>query len=198
MASRMGAPGHHDAEVTAPRGGVLRLVAGMVRVNHPATLPTGLAHSLAGGLVGTAVGVLSPSIWALADSMAPWRLAVTVTGAITLHAGWRIVAPELWEWRRGPQRCDRPGIGLRNAATVLTVVLGVATFTAVLFLLALTTLSVLVTPQHLGTQLGHPVGPVDYLDPALLAAVLGTVVGAIGSGRAPTRRSRPHPGHGPR
>lgn len=184
-------PANHGSDGSAPRPAVLRLGTGMVQINRRPMLPAGLARVLAAGLVSTAIGVLSPSIWTVADSMPPWRLAAAVLGAIALHTGWLIVARRQRARRDTPRQRTRPGIVRRNAAIVTTVVLGAATFTALLFLLALTTLSVLVTPQHLGAQLGHAVGPVDYLGPALLAAVLGTVGAAIGSWRAPTRRSAP-------
>lgn len=162
--------------------GLFRLVAGMVRANRPWAFTTGLARSLAGGLAGSAFGVLYPSIWTLADSMTPWRLAITVTGSITVHAGWLVAAHQLWERRGDPRGPDRPSTGLRNAATLLTVLLGVLAYTTTLFLLALTGLAVVVSPGYLADQLGHAVGPADYLGCALMATVIGTVAGAIGSG----------------
>ena len=162
--------------------GLLRLVAGMVRANRPWAFTTGLARSLAGGLAGSAFGVLYPTIWTLADSMPPWRLAITVVGSIAGHAGWLVAAHRLWEHRSDPHRHDRPSTGLRNAATLVTVGIGVLAYAVMLFLLSLVALVVIVTPAYLGAQLGHPAGPADYLGCALMATVIGTVAGAIGSG----------------
>ncbi|SFO57627.1 hypothetical protein SAMN05216207_10947 [Pseudonocardia ammonioxydans] len=174
-----------DRDPPAPQlrpAGLARLVAGMVRANRPWAFTTGLARSLAGGLAGSAFGVLYPSIWTLADSMPPWRIAVTVVGATAVHAGWLVAAHRLWERRGDPQRRDRPSTGLRNASTLITVGVGVLAYTAVLFVLSLVSLVVIVTPEYLGSQLGHPVGLPDYLGCALMATVIGTVAGAIGSG----------------
>lgn len=156
-------------------------------------MPIGPACSAAAGLVGTGIGALSPSIWALADSMPPWRLVITVFGAIAAHTAWLLAAHRQWERRDTPHRHIRPGAGPPRPTTVLTVVLVVAAFTATQFLLALTTLSVLVTPQYLGTRLGHTAGPADYLALALLAAALGTVAAAAVGSRRSTHPSPPSP-----
>ncbi|MGM0719359.1 MAG: hypothetical protein ACQEXM_02650 [Actinomycetota bacterium] len=168
--------------VPARRGGALRLLTGMVHVNRPWALTVGLTRSLAGGLAGAAFGVLYPSIWTLAASMPGWRLAVALAGAVMVHGGWLVVGHGLWERRGDPRRRDRPSTGLRNSATVVTVVLGVAAYTAVLFALALAALLVIVTPDYLGQEIGHRAGFGDYLATALMATVVGTVAGAIGSG----------------
>ncbi|MBC3191954.1 hypothetical protein H7X46_12855 [Pseudonocardia sp. C8] len=183
MTGRMLSPGYQGTGVPpVPVGGLLRLVTGMVKANRPLAFTTGLARSLAGGLAGSAFGVLYPSIWTLADSMPPWRLVATVCAATVAHTGWLIVAHRLWERRGDLQRQDRPSTGLRNTATVITAVLGVTAYTAILFLLALAALSLIVTPAYLGALLGHVVGPADYLAAAAMATVVGTVAGAIGSG----------------
>ena len=159
----------------------------------PSTVPTGPGCSPATGLLGTGIGVFSPDIWALADSMPPWRLAAAMLGAIAVHTGWQLAARRQRERRDTLQRRAHRGIGPPHPVPVLTVARGVATVTAFWFLFALAALSILVTPHYLGAQLGHPAGPLDYLGPALLAAVLGTVAAAVGSGRAPTRRPPPAP-----
>lgn len=183
MAGRMLEPGYRGTDAApVPPAGLLWLLAGMVQANRPWALTTGLARSLAGGLAGSAFGVLYPSVWTLADSMPPWRLATTVTGAVAVHSGWLVVAHGLWERRGDRTHRDRPHTGLRNAATVITVVLGVTAYTATLFLLALAGLVVVATPAYLGAQLGHPAGPVDYLGTALMATVVGTVAGTVGCG----------------
>lgn len=169
--------------------GRLRVLLGMVQANRPWALTTGLMRSLAGGLAGSAFGVLYSNIWTLADSMTAWRLAVCVVGAVGVHAGWLLTGHRLLERRGHPNR-DARLVTLRNMSTVLTVLGGVTVYTAALFVLALAALLVAVSPAYLVVQLTHPVGPVDYLSIALLATAVGTVAGAIGSGLEDERAVR--------
>ncbi|WP_037076080.1 hypothetical protein [Pseudonocardia spinosispora] len=156
--------------------GIPRLVAGMVRANRPWQFVLGLSRALAGALTGSAFGVLYSNIWQLAASLSPWRLATMAGGAIGILVTWLITDHDLWERRRSPST------GLRNAGTVLTVGFGVAVFFVELFAFVLVAVGVVASPGYLSRIIGHPAGITDYLTVALMATVMGTVAGAVGSG----------------
>ncbi|WP_447006756.1 hypothetical protein ACRAKI_09925 [Saccharothrix isguenensis] len=171
-------PGSPHLDITRRRG-LPHLLAGMVRVNRPWQLLRGLSTALAGALTGIAFGVLYSSIWTLADSLSPLRLAGLATAAIATMTVWIIVAHELWERTHGGRD---PDVRLRNASTVITVAAGSAAFFVAMFVVALAGVALVVPPAYLATTLGHPVGVGDYLVIALMASVLGAIAGAVGSG----------------
>ncbi|WP_051773005.1 hypothetical protein [Saccharothrix sp. NRRL B-16314] len=163
----------------ARRRGLPHLLAGMVRVNRPWQLLRGLSTALAGALTGIAFGVLYSSIWTLADSLSPLRLAGVTTAAVATMTVWIIVSHELWERNRGGRD---PDVRLRNASTVVTVAAGSAAFFVAMFAVALAAVALVVPPSYLAATLGHPVGVTHYLVIALMASVLGAIAGAVGSG----------------
>ncbi len=168
--------------VIAHRVGLARLLLGMTRANRPWRLAWGLSAALGGALAGAAFGVLYSNIWSLADSLPTWRIALVCAGAIAIYVAWIVLGHEMWERATESTRRDHPSTGLRNASTLLTVTVGAVVFVAVLFGLVLVASSLVITPSYLATTLGHPVGLADYLDVALMATVMGTVAGAVGSG----------------
>ncbi|MBB3052569.1 hypothetical protein FHS23_003603 [Prauserella isguenensis] len=71
---------------------------------------------------------------------------------------------------------------LRNAGTVVTVAMGTLVFSAALYLLSLIAAAVVIPPDFLASNLGRPSTVSDYFAIALMASILGTVAGAVGSG----------------
>lgn len=175
-------PGDEDVVrlVRSRTTGVPRLLAGMVRANRPWQLFIGLSTALAGALAGTAFGILYSSIWQLATALGPLRLAGVTVAALVVLAVWIITGHGLWE-RAEPTARD-PGLPLRNAGTVATVAVGTGVFFAALLLLTLAGVALVIPPDYLGAVLGRSVGIGDYVTIALMASVLGTVAGAVGSG----------------
>lgn len=163
--------------------GSVRVLAGMVRANRPWQLIVGLSTALAGAMAGTAFGVLYSTIWTLAASLEPVRLAGITVAALTALSTWVIVGHSLWE-RRAPDSSagDERYLALRNAGTVSTVAVGTIVFFLALYLLALAAVALVVSPDYLATTLGRPTDIADYFTIALMATVLGTVAGAVGSG----------------
>ncbi|ONI79972.1 hypothetical protein ALI144C_24985 [Actinosynnema sp. ALI-1.44] len=159
------------------RWALFQAVVGMVRVNRPWRLFRGLSMALAGALAGMTFGILYSTIWTLASALGTVRL-IAVTGVgVAVLAVWIIAGHELWEsGKRDPE------IRLRNISTVATVAVGAVAFFATLFLIALAAVALVVPPAYLAGVLGHPVGFPDYLTIALMASVLGTLAGAVGSG----------------
>ncbi|MFI6043791.1 hypothetical protein ACIA8C_19335 [Nocardia sp. NPDC051321] len=164
------------------RWGVPTLLAGMVRANRPWQLIIGLSTALAGAMAGTAFGVLYSTVWQLATSLSGVRLAGISLAALTTLTIWIIAGHGLWEPRplkRGAPDSDRK---LRNAGTVTTIAVGTTAFFGTLYVLALAAVALVVPPDYLAAILHRPAQVPDYLAMALLATVLGTVAGAVGSG----------------
>jgi hypothetical protein len=178
-------PGDDDiaVEVVAGdgAGASLRLLAGMVRANRPWHLVLGLSSVLAGALAGAVFGVLYSAVWQLGAALSPVRMAAVVVGAVAAFAAWLIVRHELWE-RTSKDRPAATGVGMRNASTVLTIGFGSLVFFVALFVLGLVGAAVVIPPNYLAGVLGQPVDWVDYLTVAVMASVLRTVAGAVGSG----------------
>jgi hypothetical protein len=160
--------------------GQARLLAGMVRANRPWRLITGLSGSLAAALAAGAFAAVTSDIWQLADSLGPLRLSLAAVFSIGAMVAWLIVDHELWERPGG--RVARDRARLFNAATVLTVALGVGCLYLALLVATLATEWFLITNELLSQQLQHPVGWPDYLTIAWLASSIATVGGALGSG----------------
>jgi hypothetical protein len=163
--------------------GSICVLAGMVRANRPWQLVVGLSTALAGAMAGTSFGVLYSTIWTLAASLGPMRLAGITAAALTALSTWIIVGHSLWEHRApDTDTGDDRYLALRNAGTVSTVVVGTIVFFFALYLLAVAAVALVVSPDYLATTLGRPSDLGDYLTIALMATVLGTVAGAVGSG----------------
>ena len=84
-----------------------------------------------------AVSLAYPTIWQLSDTMGPWRLSTTTILATAAMIAWLILDHELWE---RPHSADEPErAALYNAATVVTLTIGVAILHIGLFILLLAT-----------------------------------------------------------
>ncbi|NLE97554.1 MAG: hypothetical protein GX596_06145 [Propionibacterium sp.] len=157
----------------------LRLLAGMVRGNRPGRLLGALAKCMAAAVASGAFGIFFATIWSMADSLSPLRLAVISVAAIALLTFWLIRSNDLWS-RSGASVV--PGrVLLDNVATLITVTLAVVLLYAVLYLVLLAGAVLIITTEYLASQLGHDVDFRDYLQLTWLAASLGTVAGALGS-----------------
>jgi hypothetical protein len=160
--------------------GQTRLLAGMVRANRPWRLITGLSGALAAALAAGAFAVVTSDIWQLADSLDPLRLSVATVFSVGAMVAWLIIDHELWERPGG--RVARDRARLFNAATVLTVVLGVGCLYVALLVATLAAAWFLVTGELLSQSLQHRVDWPDYVTIAWLASSIATVGGALGSG----------------
>lgn len=169
-------------EVLVSRGrGLPRLVAGMVRANRPWQLVLGLSTALAGALAGSAFGILYSTIWQLGAALSPVRLTAVTLGAVATLVCWLVVGHNLWERGSSGDRASAPN-WLRNTSTLLTITFGAVIFFLALFVLTAVAAVVVIPPEFLAGELGRPVTWSNYVPVALMAAVLGTVAGAVGSG----------------
>jgi hypothetical protein len=164
---------------TAVLAGNLRLLAGMVRANNPSLVVARLSRVLAAAGGTAAYALSSSSIWTIADGATPLRLALISLGTITATIVTLIVCHELWE--RVSRQEEREQVVLFNLATVLTVLIGVATLYLALVLIALGCAYALIAPGVFAQELSHPVGFGDHLQLAFLTSAVATLAGALGS-----------------
>lgn len=158
----------------------LRLLSGMVRANRPWRLVTGLSKVLVGGFATGAFALATSTIWLFADTMGPWRMCAATILSIAAMVLWLILDHELWERPKSAEERDRSV--LYNAATAVTLVIGVVVLHIALFCMLLGTACLTLPPGLLSSTLGHAVGFSDYLSLAWLLASIATIGGALGSG----------------
>ena len=160
--------------------GNLRLLVGMIRANQPWRLAIGLTRALTAALAAGVFALVTPDIWQLGEALGWVRLSVVAVGSVAAITIALIAGAGLWE------RTSHPGVRkqvtLFNLATTATVVLGVLSLYAALFLLSLLGAPVLVPGQLLEESTGHASRVVDYVKLAWLTASLATVGGALGAG----------------
>ncbi|EIF00125.1 hypothetical protein [Saccharomonospora glauca] len=157
--------------------GKLRLLGGMVRDNKPWRLVPELSTALAAGVAAAAFGIFYSSIWTLADALSNRRLLLISLLAVAAMVTWLIAYNRLWE-PTGPGRLRAV---LYNAASVLSLTIGVASWYLLLFLVTFAGAFTVIESQYLASSLGHPADLGDYLTLAWLASSMGTFAGALGS-----------------
>jgi hypothetical protein len=158
----------------------LQLLMGMVYANRPWRLAAGLSKVLMAAFAAGAVSLAYPTIWQLSDTMGPWRLSAATILASAAMIAWLILDHELWE--RPHSADERERAVLYNAATVITLTIGVAILHIGLFILLLVTAWWTLPPQMVADNIGHPVGLSTLLMMAWLVAAVATLGGALGSG----------------
>jgi hypothetical protein len=158
----------------------LRLLSGMVYANRPWRLVSGMSKVMMAAFATGAVSLAYPTIWQLSDTMGPWRMIAATILASAAMIAWLILDHELWE--RPESADERERARLYNAATVVTLTLGVAIFHVALFLLLLVTAWWTIPPGLIAQNIGHPVDLSTLLLLAWLVAAIATLGGALGSG----------------
>ena len=158
----------------------LRLLAGMVYANRPWRLVTGMSKVLIAAFATGAVSLAYPTIWQLSATMGPWRLSAATILASTALIAWLILEHELWEWPHSADERERAV--LYNAATVVTLTIGVVIFHTGLFILLLVTAWWTLPPQMVARTSAIPFGLSTLLMMAWLVAAVATLGGALGRG----------------
>jgi hypothetical protein len=146
--------------------------------------------------------ITNSNAWAISDQLGAWRLLLVALAAFAGLLAWIIVAHSLWE---RPSASDDPAVTKRvNAATVVTLALGLLLGYVVLYLLVLAAMGLAVPNSFVVRNLQHGAGAEDYIAAAWFATSLATVAGALGSGlesddevRQTVGRYRPRPGIDP-
>ena len=157
----------------------MRLLSGMVRSNRPGRLLRALSSCVAAAAATGAFGIFYATIWSMADALPAARLAAISAVVVSALSAWLIVHNGLWNRPRNV--ADPRRARLDNAATVITVWLSVALMYLVLWAGLFVVGVAVVDAGYLHSQLGRPVGFLDYVRLSWLAASLGTLAGALGS-----------------
>jgi hypothetical protein len=160
--------------------GNLSMLVGMVRANRPWRLAIRLSRALTAAIAAGVFALVTPDIWRLADVFGSVRLSAVGVGSVAATAVTLVVGAELWERTRS--RRSRKQVTLFNLATLGTVVIGVLSLYAALFVLALLGALLLVVDPLFTGALRHPAGFTDRLELAWLISSLATVGGALGAG----------------
>ena len=166
--------------VTAGRHGRLRILAGMVRANRPWRLLPHLSKAFAAALAVLAYAILNQTIWQLGRSLDPWRLGLATFLAVAIMVAWLIVDHEMWE--RPDDEDQREPAGLFNAATVVTLLIGVMLLYVGLLAIGFVGDRIVVDEDVLSMSTGGPATLGEHLRIVWLAASIATVAGAVGTG----------------
>src|SRR3954453_6514561 len=155
-------------------------VGHMVLANRPYRLVRDLSKVLVATLASAGFFIINSNAWGIADQLAAPILLLIAVLAVGGLGAWLVVAHSLWEQ---PSRARRPALTQRaNAATAMTLLLGLLFNYLVLYVLVLAAMALVVPDKFMGSNLGHSAGVGDYSAAAWFAASMATVVGAIGSG----------------
>lgn len=161
-------------------GGNLGLLLAMVRANQPWRLAVGLSRALAVAGATAVVTLVTSDLWLLADAYLAARFVLLALVAVAAVSITLVVGGGLWERPRG--RAQRRQAALFNAATTVTVVLGVSALFVTLLVLSFLAAVLLVDGEILQQVLGHRASAGSYVRIAWLTACLATVGGALGAG----------------
>lgn len=160
--------------------GNARVLLGLILANRPWRLAVTLSRALTAAAAAGVVTLATSDLWLLATAYGPWRLVLLTllaVGAVTLTL---MIGADLWE--RPRRRVEREQVALFNLATTATVVIGVVTFFAALFVLSFLAAVLLVDAGVFAAVVGESVGLAEYAQLSLLTAALATVGGALGAG----------------
>ena len=178
---RPGEPEDDDVDLRVTRSaGPLWTLVGMVRVNRPWRLVLGLRGALAASVATAAFGLVSSPVWQVSGAISTVRLWIATAVSVITMVGWLILNHGLWQHADHP--AERRQIRLYNAATVLTLTIGVLVSYLVVLAGNVMTAWFIVIPEVFAGYLRRPVEFLDYLRLAWLVASLATIGGALGSG----------------
>ena len=162
--------------------GRARLLLGMVLANRPWLLVPGLKSALVAALATGAIATINSTVWLLATSLAPWRLAVATVASLALIVGWIMVDGGLWDRPDTDSREARERSRLYNASTLITLTVGVVTCYVVLYLINLVWALFVLDPKVMGGFLRVSIDRSDLFLLAWFVASTATVGGGLGSG----------------
>ncbi|MCW2721110.1 MAG: hypothetical protein JWR81_4932 [Pseudonocardia sp.] len=176
-------PDDEDIDLRLTRSsGQLQMLVGMVWVNRPWRLVLGLRSALAAALATAAFGLVSSPVWQVSAAMSTARLWVATVVSLAAIGGWLILNHALWQHPADNDPRERRRIRLYNAATLLTLAIGLLVSYLALLVGDFLTGWFVVVPQVFSNAIGRPVGFTDYLRLAWLVSSLATIGGALGSG----------------
>jgi hypothetical protein len=133
-------------------------------------------------LATAAFGLVSSPVWQVSGAMSTVRLWVATVVSLVAIIGWLILNHGLWQHPKITDPRERRRIRLYNAATLLTLAIGVLVSYVVLLVGNILTGWFVVVPEVFSHAIGRPAGFADYIRLAWLVASLVTIGGALGSG----------------
>ena len=155
-------------------------VTRMVVANRPWRLVGDLSKVVVAAVATAGFFITNSNAWAISDQLGAWRLSLVALAAFAGLVVWLVIAHSLWE---RPSAGDDQGSTKRvNAATVLTLGLGLLLGYVVLYLLVLAAMGLAIPRAFVAQTLEHAAGTEDYIAAAWFATSLATVAGALGSG----------------
>lgn len=166
--------------VTGGRHGRVRILAGMVRANRPWRLLPHLSKAFAAAVGVLAYSILNPTIWQLAGSLGAWRMGLTAALAVTIMVAWLIIDHEMWE--RSDDQGQRDLAVMFNAATIVTLFIGVILLYVGLVTIGFVGDRVLLDNDVMPSATGEPETLGQHLNVVWLVASIATVAGAVGTG----------------
>jgi hypothetical protein len=116
----------------------------------------------------------------LAHELGAWRMTIAMLLALTIMVAWLIIDHEMWERPRDP--AERARAAQFNAATVVTLFIGVLFLYAGLLLVGLGAERIVLDPDVVAKQIGSEVTLAHRLSLVWLVATFATVAGAVGTG----------------
>lgn len=158
--------------------GNVRLLAGMVRANHPWRLVTRLSRALVAALGVAAFALMNSDVWSLASHLSVPRFAAMWFATIGTAVVILVAIHGLWERPRDSR--VREQAMLFNIVTVITVTFGIVALYLAVCVLTLAAASLLIEPSIMSSRIGHASDAADYVRLAVLASALATVAGALG------------------
>ncbi|WP_417215542.1 hypothetical protein [Arthrobacter sp.] len=170
----------HTFETVKGLFGRVAMQIGMVRSNQPFRLVPKLSSAMAAASATGAFGIFYTSIWSMADYLSTPRLLGIALLSVVVMTVWLIASHGLLERPQGAKWRERRIT--YNTATLLTVALAVTTMFVFLFVLILIGGLVVINLDYMSDQLGHEAGLPEFLNLAWLAASMGIIAGAVGSG----------------
>lgn len=160
----------------------LRLLLGMVLANRPWLLVPGLKSALVAALATGAVATINSTVWLLAGSLSPWRLAIATTASIALVVAWLIIDGELWDRPDDDSMSARKRSRLYNASTLVSLTTGVVICYAMLYAVNLLWALFILDPAVMGGYLHSKLGYGDLFVLTWFVASAATIGGGLGSG----------------
>jgi hypothetical protein len=151
----------------------------MVRANRPWRFTARLYGALVAALATGVLSLVFADHWRIATAMWWWRLAILCGVSIAATTAAIIVVHKLWE--RAPDPRARAQVVLFNAATAATIVVGLLTLYAVLFVLLAGGAWLVVTPSVFSHAVGRDVALQDYGAIVWFFTSLGTLGGGLGA-----------------
>jgi hypothetical protein len=158
--------------------GNVRLLAGMVRANHPWRLVTRLSRALVAALGVAAFALMNSDVWSLASHLSVPRFVAMWFATIGTAVVILVAIHGLWERPRDSR--VREQAMLFNIVTVITVTFGIVALYLAVCVLTLAAASLLIEPSIMSSRIGHASDAADYVRLAVLASALATVAGALG------------------